>query len=79
MVSQTRLWIFTEWVATVTLIVGVALTSFNIYPANIYMSVLGNFLWLLLALHWKKFSLITIQSFIMLLYTGGMIKVIMGV
>ena len=79
MESQTRLWIFTEWAATITLIIGVALTSFNIYPANIYMSALGNFLWLLMALHWKKLSLITIQAFIMLLYICGMIKLIMGV
>jgi hypothetical protein len=43
------------------------------------MSALGNFLWLLMALHWKKLSLITIQAFILLLYTGGMIKAFMGV
>ena len=79
MVSQTKLWIFTEWAATITLIIGVALTSFNYYPYNIYMSALGNFLWLLMALHWKKWSLITIQVFIMLLYIGGMVKVFMGV
>ena len=76
MVSQTRLWIFIEWSATITLIVAVALTSWNIYPANIYMSTLGNFLWLLMALHWKKLSLITIQVFIILLYFGGIIKVL---
>ena len=74
MVSQTKLWIFIEWSATITLILGVALTSFNIYPSNIYMSALGNFLWLLMALHWKKWSLITIQTFIIILYVGGMIN-----
>lgn len=79
MVSQTRLWTFIEWAATITLIIGVALTSWNVYPANIYMSALGNFLWLLMALHWKKWSLITIQVFIILIYAAGVIKVIMGV
>lgn len=79
MVSQTRLWIFIEWAATITLIIGVALTSWNVYPANIYMSALGNFLWLLMALHWKKWSLITIQVFIILIYAAGVIKVFMGV
>jgi hypothetical protein len=79
MVSQTKLWISIEWAATITLIIAVALTSWNVYPANIYMSALGNFLWLLMALHWKKLSLITIQAFILLLYTGGMIKAFMGV
>ena len=79
MVSQTRLWIFIEWAATITLIVAVGLTSWNVYPANIYMSALGNFLWLLMALHWKKWSLITIQVFILLIYAAGVVKVIMGV
>jgi len=77
MESQTKWWTFTEWAATITLILGVALTSWNIYPANIYMSALGNFLWLLMALHWKKWSLITIQVFIILLYAGGIVKVLL--
>ena len=54
MESQTKLWTFTEWAATITLILGVALTSWNVYPANIYMSTVGNFLWLLMAFHWKS-------------------------
>lgn len=78
MVLQTRLWIFIEWAATITLVIGVALTSWNVYPANIYMSAIGNFLWLLMALYWKKWSLITIQVFIMLIYAGGILKVFLA-
>jgi hypothetical protein len=77
MESQTKWWTFIEWSATITLILGVALTSWNIYPANIYMSAVGNLLWLLMALHWKKWSLITIQVFIILLYAGGIVKVLL--
>jgi hypothetical protein len=73
------LWIFIECIATITLIAGVALTSWNVYPANIYISALGNFLWLLIALHWKKWSLITIQFFVILIYAAGVFKVFMGV
>jgi hypothetical protein len=79
MASQTRLWIFIEWAATITLIVAVALTSWNVYPANIYMSAVGNFLWLLMALHWKKLSLIIIQAFILILYLAGVVNFFMGV
>lgn len=79
MVSQTKLWTFIEWTATITLIIGVALTSWNIYPTNIYMSALGNLLWLFMALHWKKWSLIVIQVFILFIYAAGVVKVIMGV
>lgn len=74
MESQTKLWISIEVLATITLMLGVGLTSFNVYPANIYMSVIGNFLWFLMALHWQKLSLCLIQSVILLIYAGGMIK-----
>ena len=66
-------WIIIEWAATITLILGVALTSFNIYPLNVYVSAIGNFLWLLIALYWKKLSLIIIQVFILLIYIGGVV------
>ena len=75
MESQTKLWTFIEWTATVTLMLGVALTSFNVYPANIYMSILGNFLWFLMALHWKKLSLTIIQLVVLVIYVGGIIKI----
>lgn len=78
-INTKQVWQIIEWVATITLIVAVGLTSWNVYPANIYMSALGNFLWLLMALHWKKWSLITIQVFILLIYAAGVVKVIMGV
>lgn len=79
MVSQIKLWIFIEVLATVTLIVGVALTSWNVYPINIYINVVGNFLWFILAIKWNKWSLIIIQTFVLLLYLGGMIKIMIGV
>ena len=63
-----------EWAATVLLIVGVALTSWNIYPLNIYVSLAGNFAWLLVALLWRKWSLITIQFVIILIYIAGVVK-----
>ena len=63
-----------EWSATLLLIAGVALTAWNIYPLNIYISLAGNFAWLLVALLWRKWSLITIQFVIILIYIAGVIK-----
>ncbi len=79
MVSQTRLWIFIEWAATITLIIGVALTAWNVYPINIYINVIGNLLWFFLAVKWNKWSLIIIQTFVLILYLVGVIKLILGV
>lgn len=79
MALQTKWWIFIEWIATITLIIGVALTSWNIYPINIYMSAIGNFLWLLIGFYWRKLSLIIIQTVIMIIYVVGIIKFLFGI
>ncbi len=67
-----------EVVATITLIVGVALTSYNIYPMNIYVSLAGNLLWFIMGILWRKWSLITIQTFISIIYMMGIAKIMMG-
>jgi hypothetical protein len=67
-----------EVVATITLIVGVALTSYNIYPMNIYVSLAGNVLWFIMGILWRKWSLITIQTFISIIYMMGIAKIMMG-
>lgn len=63
-----------EWTATALLIAGVALTAWNVYPENIYLSIAGNFAWLLVALVWKKMSLITIQGVVLLIYITGLLS-----
>jgi len=74
LIEKINLWVIIEWAATITLIIGVALTSFNIYPLNVYMSVLGNLLWLFMAVHWQKKSLMLIEVFILIIYFIGMGK-----
>jgi|LakMenE18May11ns_1017448.scaffolds.fasta_scaffold9829860_1 hypothetical protein len=76
---STRFWIIVEVLATATLIVGVAFNSWNIYPLNLYINVLGNFFWFMLALHWRKLSLLVIQVVVLGLYVAGTVKVMMGV
>ena len=71
MVKSLELWI--EWTATIILMIGVALTAWNIYPLNIYFSLIGNFGWLIIGYMWKKWSLIIIQFVISVLYIAGLI------
>jgi hypothetical protein len=69
-----NLWLIVEWSATATLLVGVVLTALNVFPLNIYLSVLGNLLWLAVAFHWKKMSLVVVELIILLIYLAGMYK-----
>jgi len=71
---SSKIFVVIEWLATVTLVAGVALTSFNIFPLNIYISLVGNLLWFIMGVHWKKWSLIVIQIFITIIYGIGIIK-----
>ena len=63
-----------EWAATLVLIVGVALTSYNIYPENVVISLIGNAMWIVLAIWWKKWSLIVIEVIITSIYIAGLVS-----
>ena len=63
-----------EWGITITLIIGVALTSFNIFPLNLWVSMIGNVGWLYLGYIWKKWSLFVVQSVITAIYIVGLIS-----
>ena len=63
-----------EWGSTVVLLAGAALTSLNIYPMNVFLSMAGNMGWLVVALMWRKWSLIVIQLVISVIYIGGLIN-----
>ena len=65
--------IFVEWIGTVIILVGVALTSLNIYPMNLYMGLLGNFAWIIVGWKWRKWSILVIETAIAVMYMAGII------
>jgi hypothetical protein len=65
---------FLKWIegsAFVVLLIGVALTSYNVYPLGIYFSLAGNALWMVLGIAWRKWSLIAMQAVITAIYLAG--------
>lgn len=72
--SARLLW-WVEWVSTGILLTGVALTAWNIYPLNIWVSLVGNAGWLIIGIIWKKRSLIVIQIVLTALYIAGLLSV----
>lgn len=60
-----------EWISTAVLIAGVALTSFNIYPLNVWVSLIGNIGWLALGYLWRKWSLLIVEVIIVAIYLVG--------
>ena len=62
-----------EWGSTFILLCGAALTSLNIYPMNVFLSLAGNLGWLVVSVMWRKPSLIVIQLVISVIYVAGLI------
>jgi hypothetical protein len=63
-----------EWSATLILLLGVWLTSFNYYPINVFVCLVANLLWLWLGFIWKKWSLIIVELVVVVIYLIGSVK-----
>jgi uncharacterized membrane protein len=63
-----------EWVSTILVIVGAMLTAWNIYPMNLAFQFVGNVGWFAVGYMWKKWSLMTIQAVISVIYIAGLIS-----
>lgn len=63
-----------EWASTFVLIIGVFLTSWQIIPLNLWVSLLANIMWIYLGLKWRRWSLVTISIVISCLFCAGILK-----
>mgnify|MGYP003346771925 CR=1 FL=1 len=63
-----------EWSSTALVIIGAVLTAWNIYPTNIMFQFVGNVGWFIVGYMWRKWSLMTIQAVIRVIYVGGLIS-----
>ena len=69
-----RLEFILEWSSTALVIVGAILTAWNVYPANLAVQFVGNMGWLAVGYMWRKWSLMTIQAVISVIYIAGLIS-----
>ena len=65
-----------EWSATGIFLISVLLTSFNVYPLNIFVALVANILWLWLGFIWKKDSLIIVEAVVVAIDFAGTLKVL---
>jgi len=68
-----------EWFATFVLLLGVVLTSYNMFPATLYVGIFGNILWIFIGIRWKKYSLAVISVIITGIYLSGLVKLWLGI
>lgn len=65
---------YIEWIATTFFLISVVLTAVNIFPVNLYVSLVTNLLWLWTGLIWRKWSLIIVEAVVCVVYAAGILK-----
>jgi hypothetical protein len=64
----------TKWTGTILCLIGIALTSLNIFPLNLWFGFIGSGLWAYAGLREKDFALFVVEIVAVLMYVGGLIK-----
>ena len=64
---------YIKWLATFVTIAGAICTSINIYPLGPALLNAGAFLWLIVAVKWREWSLIVINATLLAIYTIGLV------
>jgi len=62
-----------KWFGTVLCLVGVSLTSFNIYPANVFLSLVGSSLWAIAGVLQRDAPLFLVEIVAVVLYVAGVV------
>ena len=66
--------IIIKWLGTVLCLTGIALTSFNIYPANVFLSLVGSALWTLAGFLQRDPPLFLVEAVAVAIYIAGVIS-----
>ena len=63
-----------KWAGTILCLMGIGLTSFNIYPLNIFLSLMGSGLWTYAGYLQKDKPLFLVEFVAVLMYVSGVIS-----
>jgi len=62
-----------KWLGTTFCLIGIALTSFNVYPLNLFFGLIGSVLWTLAGILQRDAPLFLVEFVAVLLYFGGVL------
>ena len=70
---HTKDW-YIKWAASLILLVGMLLTSNNIFPYNLFVHIIGLTGWLIVALMWNDRALIIINAVSIAILANGLLN-----
>jgi hypothetical protein len=63
-----------KWTGTILCLIGIGLTSLNIFPLNLWFGLIGSGLWAWSGVQQKDYALFTVEFVAVAMYLGGLIK-----
>ena len=63
-----------KWTGTTLCLLGIALTSLNIYPLNIFIGFIGSLLWAIAGYIQDDKALLVVEAVAVLLYLAGLVN-----
>jgi hypothetical protein len=65
-----------RWSGTVLCLIGIALTSLNIYPLNLVFGLVGSFLWTVQGYLYRDNALLIVELVATIIYIAGLIAIL---
>lgn len=63
-----------KWIGTILCLIGIALTSANIYPSNIFYGLVGSFIWACVGIYQRDVPLFLVEAVAVAFYIIGVIS-----
>ena len=65
---------YIKWFSSVIILIGMVLTSNQIYPLNLMFSMVGSIGWLVVALIWHDRSIMIINASAIMILSNGLVQ-----
>lgn len=65
---------YIKWFSSVIILIGMVLTSNQIYPLNLMFSMVGSIGWLVVALIWHDRSIMIINASAIMIMSNGLVQ-----
>jgi hypothetical protein len=64
-----------RWSGTILCLIGIALTSINIYPLNLLFGLVGSFLWTVQGYLYRDNALLLVELVAVIIYLVGIVSI----
>jgi hypothetical protein len=64
-----------RWSGTILCLIGIALTSLNIYPLNLLFGLVGSFLWTVQGYLYRDNALLLVELVAVFIYLAGIVSI----